>query len=544
TYTPDAGFVGTDAFSYTITDANGLTATADVTVTVTAAPVGSITVGEPTVNGQPAGTAPGPQVVSGSSITVTIEVTNSGQLEIVNLSGTSSIGVMACIEVVLQPGESTTCSVGGTVLSGQQQVSIIISGVAGGEMVTAASVAFYVGVQVTGPLAAPDVATTPQGTPVTINVLANDLGDGLTVTTVGTPSNGSVVINADGTVTYTPAAGFVGLDAFSYTITDEDGLSSSATVTVLVTPVMEPPPVGPLAVPDVATTTQGTPVTINVLANDLGDGLTVTTVGTPSNGSVVINADGTVTYAPAASFVGLDAFSYTITDEDGLSSSATVTVLVTPAGPGPSGPTAVPDVATTPQGTPVTINVLANDLGTGIEVTGASDPLNGAVVVNANGTITYTPAAAFVGVDSFSYTITDADGLTATATVLVLVTPTGPTDGGDGGNGGNGGDDDGHGNSGPTVIIIQPPTPQPAPVSPQPTAPRPPVSQVGVPLPPSSPVEIPRTPPGNGFVPPRAGEGGLADPARHDESSWEGAGLLAALLMLAALHWRAKAVKP
>jgi hypothetical protein len=87
------------------------------------------------------------------------------------------------------------------------------------------------------PVAQDDVATTQRDTAVTVDVLANDSdpdGDPLTVVAVADPAHGSAVDNGDGTVTYTPDAGFVGADTFAYTISDGAGGSDGATVFVTV----------------------------------------------------------------------------------------------------------------------------------------------------------------------------------------------------------------------------------------------------------------------------------------------------------------------
>lgn len=91
----------------------------------------------------------------------------------------------------------------------------------------------------TGPIANADSATTTERTPVVIDVTANDAspsGQSLTVTSVADPANGAARNNGDGTVTYTPDAGFNGADSFGYTISDEQGRTASATVTVRVAP--------------------------------------------------------------------------------------------------------------------------------------------------------------------------------------------------------------------------------------------------------------------------------------------------------------------
>ncbi|MCB1919657.1 MAG: choice-of-anchor D domain-containing protein, partial [Candidatus Competibacteraceae bacterium] len=121
-----------------------------------------------------------------------------------------------------------------------------------------------------------------------------------------------------------------------------------------------------VALDDTTATTASTPVTINVLANDTGTGLTVTQVSAPAHGSAAING-AAVTYTPAANFAGTDTFTYTLTDGFGQTATATVTVTVNPP-----GLNAVNDTATTAASTPVTINVLANDTGTGLTVTQVS----------------------------------------------------------------------------------------------------------------------------------------------------------------------------
>ncbi|MBZ0301376.1 MAG: tandem-95 repeat protein [Anaerolineae bacterium] len=96
------------------------------------------------------------------------------------------------------------------------------------------------------PDAVDDSAATAEDTPVTISVLANDFDpdanlDPSSVTVIGGPTNGSAVTNADGTVTYTPALNYFGSDNFTYSVCDLDALCDTATVSVDVTPVNDPP---------------------------------------------------------------------------------------------------------------------------------------------------------------------------------------------------------------------------------------------------------------------------------------------------------------
>ena len=95
------------------------------------------------------------------------------------------------------------------------------------------------------PIASNDTATTNEDAPVTIAVLANDGdpdGDPLTVISATAP-NGTVVINANGTITYKPVKDFNGTDTITYTISDGQGGTATATVTVTVNAVNDAPTV-------------------------------------------------------------------------------------------------------------------------------------------------------------------------------------------------------------------------------------------------------------------------------------------------------------
>ncbi|MFD0917584.1 Ig-like domain-containing protein, partial [Pseudahrensia aquimaris] len=172
-------------------------------------------------------------------------------------------------------------------------------------------------------------------------------------------ANGTVTLNDDGTVTFTPEDGFTGDAVFEYTVEDEDGLTDTGTVTVAVSDNTVD------AVDDDATTDFNTPVAIDVLGNDTdpeGDTFEVTDFdGTSANGGTITeNADGTLNYTPADGFEGTDTFEYTITDANGNTDTATVTVTV---GEDPNTPPdADSDFADTPVNTPVIIDVLNNDM--------------------------------------------------------------------------------------------------------------------------------------------------------------------------------------
>lgn len=195
------------------------------------------------------------------------------------------------------------------------------------------------------PSAVNDTSSTDQNTPVTINVLANDQGAGLTVTGVTIdPSLGQAAINGDGTITFTPSANFASLslgetgDAiFNYTVTDSAGATSTAAVDVSILGLNDPP----VANPDAATVADRASVTINVLGNDTDvDHLHVLNVvgfTQPASGATLQLVNGEFVYnADVATFDSLgagqtytDTFSYTVADDWGATSTTTVTVTVT-----------------------------------------------------------------------------------------------------------------------------------------------------------------------------------------------------------------------
>jgi Bacterial Ig domain len=274
------------------------------------------------------------------------------------------------------------------------------------------------------PLAFADAATTNEDTAVVIAVAANDVDpDGQPVIVEATlqPTHGAAVLNADGTITYTPAANFSGTDSFNYTLRDfeQPTWGSSATVTVTVNPVNDPPD----AAGDAAAANEDTAVILTVLANDVdvdGDALQVTAVTQGSLGAVTLNANDTVTYTPAANVSGADSFTYTVRDAGGATDIATVTVTIAPIN---DAPVAVADAATTRENASTAITVLANDSdvdGNTLTVTSVSNPPGGTAVVNADNSITYTADANFNGTDTFTYTLSDGQG-TATGTVTVTV---------------------------------------------------------------------------------------------------------------------------
>jgi len=256
-----------------------------------------------------------------------------------------------------------------------------------------------------------------------IPVLVNDSdvdGDTLTVTSVTAPTNGTASNSGNGVV-YTPRAGFFGTDTFSYTISDGKGGSATATVTVTVADQ------APVAVDDTATVANGGTVTVSPLANDRdpeGGVLRVTGIDQPASGTAVLEGNN-VRYTAVPGFTGVATIPYRIVDDAGNVANARILVTVQ-AVPANRPPTARNDMAMVMAGMTVDVNVLANDtdpdVGDVLRVTAVGNStMGGAVSINANGTVRYISRVGAMGMDMFSYTITDSAGNTATAQVSVTI---------------------------------------------------------------------------------------------------------------------------
>lgn len=275
------------------------------------------------------------------------------------------------------------------------------------------------------PIAVDDVATTDEDTPVTIDVLSNDIDpdSDLTVASVSDTALGATVeIAADGGVRYTPPADVSGTDTFSYNVTDGFD-SDTATVTVTIDAVND----APNALDDTVSTVEDQSVEIGVLANDVDvdSNLTVTGVSDVSDGAEVeIGEDSRLRYTPPADWNGTDTFTYTMSDGE-LTDTATVTVNVAAAN---DSPMAQDDTATTDEDQSIAIDVIANDTDTDnaeLALTGVSEStaLGGTVVRGETpNTVLYTPPADTSGTDTFTYTVTDGEEID-TGMVTVTINP-------------------------------------------------------------------------------------------------------------------------
>ncbi|MEN0054287.1 MAG: MBG domain-containing protein [Mucilaginibacter sp.] len=257
------------------------------------------------------------------------------------------------------------------------------------------------------PVAAADNYTYSVGVPLIVatpGLLNNDTdgnGDALTAVLVTGAAHGGLVLNPNGSFVYTPSSN----TADSFTYKANDGTVSGNTVTVTLSPAN----VAPVAVADNYVYTSGTPLVIaapGVLNNDTdgnGDALTAVLITGPTHGNLTLNPNGSFTYTPS----GNTNDSFTYKASDGMVIGNTVTVTLTHNN---SNPVANNDTYTTNENTAKTGNVLSNDTdpdGDSLTASLVTAPVNGTIVLNADGSFTYTPNNNYSGSDSFLYQVCD-----------------------------------------------------------------------------------------------------------------------------------------
>ncbi len=272
-----------------------------------------------------------------------------------------------------------------------------------------------------------DKATVVEDTPTIIKVLGNDTfeGDGKVVSldTNNGPANGTVSINPDGSVTYTPNDNYHGADSFTYIVTS-GGVSESTTVRVDVTPVND----APVAKDDTAITDEDTPVTIDVLPNDTdvdGDKLSIQSATVPEAQGKVEIVDGKLVFTPAENFHGHAEITYTVTD-GALTDQATVKVTVNAVNDTPVVESNIADQALAEDFTPYTIdlNTAFSDVdNVDGELTFSVSGNSNIQVAIVNGIATITPTADWNGSETLTFTATDPSGESVSQTVDFTVAP-------------------------------------------------------------------------------------------------------------------------
>ena len=262
------------------------------------------------------------------------------------------------------------------------------------------------------PVGQPDMANATAGSTITIDVLANDVGN---VLVLNAPSSayslrGGSVALSNNKIRYTAPLNLTGQDKLWYTFKDVQGRGSWGEVTINVSggAVSNPFPVGK---PDAASVTAGTTITIDVLANDVGNGLVLNTPSAySSKGGGVSLSSNKIRYTPPSSFTGQDKLWYTFKDVQGRANWGEVTINVSGGTTASAPPVGNPDTATTSRGSTITIDVLANDTGSGLVINPLSSAwsLKGGKIALINNKIRYTAPSSFTGQDKVWYSFKDS----------------------------------------------------------------------------------------------------------------------------------------
>ena len=270
------------------------------------------------------------------------------------------------------------------------------------------------------PVAIDGSGTTDEDVDLVASVSGTDAdGDALVFAVDTAPTAGSLTafdVNT-GAFTYTPTPNVNGVDSFTFTVDDGSGPTAPATFDITITPVDD----APIANDDTATTNEDTPAGGTVTATSV-DGGTVTFAldSDASNGTATVAAGGAFTYTPDADFNGPDSFTFSAT-EDGLSSTGTISVTVTPV---PDAPTADDQTLTTDEDQSVSGTLTGGDVD-GDTITFAIDPADARVTaLDANtGDFTFTPDLNSNGTQTFTFRTNDGALDSALATVTVTVDP-------------------------------------------------------------------------------------------------------------------------
>ena len=423
-YTPDAEFSGVDSFTYFAQGAGG-TSEATVTITVNAAPVAvddafSINEDEATSIIAAEGLLANDTDAEGDNLRVSlVEGTTSGTLSV------SDDGA-----ITFEPEPNFT---------GELEFTYMVSdGISDSNVATVRLIVIEVADL---PVAGDDSYSVDEDAVLTANaaegLLANDQdgdGDSLTASTLTSPANGTVTIEADGSFTYIPNADFNGTDTFTYNLSDGDN-QAEGSVTITVNAVND----APVGVDDTYSAATGTVISADaasgVLANDSdvdGDALTVDLVADVTSGTLTLNEDGSFEYTAdlTANPSGSETFTYALSDGDLQDSLTTVSLQVTPQVDNNQAPVGQLDSYAAVEDETLVVSaengVLSNDSdpdGDPITAVLLDAPIQGSITFNADGSFEYTPNQSSSGLDGFSYEVTDGS-LTSSEVIVALTIST------------------------------------------------------------------------------------------------------------------------
>jgi P-type conjugative transfer protein TrbJ len=375
TYTPNAGYIGSDSFTYHAVGPGGTSNTATISVTVQAPPAPS---------------------ASNGSLSVPYNTATSTTL--------AASGAISSYAIVAQPGHGSVSLSGSTATytptagyTGSDSFTFHVSGPGGTSNTATVSVTVL-----TPPSPNNGTLSVPYGTAGTVTLTGT--GTITSYTIVAQPGHGAVTLTGS-SAKYTPAAGFYGSDSFTFKVTGPNG-TSPTTGTINVTVGLPP---APTATAGSMTVPYDTPTTYTLQGSGVISGYAIVTE--PTNGTVTVSGS-TATYTPTNGYIGADSFTFDVIGPGGTSSPAKVSVTVQ----APPPPVANNGYVTCPYQQTCTVTLSASGYTSSYQLVGQAS--NGSCSITGN-VLTYTPAWGAVGSDSCTFTATGPGGVSNTATIYI-----------------------------------------------------------------------------------------------------------------------------
>lgn len=411
TYTPTAGYSGTDSFTFRANDGALDSNTAIISINVAA------------VNAAP--------VAANSSLNSSEDTTYFGTL--VATDGDSATLIFSIVAnpthgslIITNPATGAYTYTPATNYNGPDSCAFKANdGVLDSNVAT---VSINVTAVNDSPVAVNFSLSTAEDTSTSGNLTASDVDSAiLTYSIIATPSHGTVVLidATSGAFTYTPSANYNGPDSFTFKASDGALDSNTATVSITVTAVND----APVAV-DVSLSTLEDTATSGILAASDVDSasLIYSIVANPAHGTVIITNDatGAYIYTPAANYNGADSFTFQASDGSLVSNVAAAHIVITAVNDSPTSGTDNYSLIADSMLNVAAPGVLSNDHDVdGDPLTAALvlNPTHGVVVFNVNGSFTYTPQAGYSGPDSFAYQASDGTLSGPVTQVNLVVNP-------------------------------------------------------------------------------------------------------------------------
>jgi len=435
-YTPSDGFIGTDVFTYKVCDTEGLCSevSAEVSVLVLSEEGASLIAVSDSIT-----------LDEGSSVTIPVLLNDiysgEGELYIDSILEFPTHG-----EIAINEGRTVTYTPEKDFF-GTDYFTYVVCDNSDPQICTESDEAV---ITVNGvndaPIANDDIVTIEENETIVLHVTHDDIDmdnnlDETSLSLESSPNSGTAEVNIDGTISYVPHQDYTGSDEFMYKICDEDAMCDTAMVSISITGAVH----APTPNNDYISVIGHEPIQINVLENDeneSGNLYVDRILDDPLFGTAVLNSDNTITYTSNEGYYGEDEVVYIACSEPNVCTQAEVFITISEMN---RAPEAHDDVASTFKNETVIIDVIHDDVDldnnidpTSVSIT--SGVMNGMLVENDDGTISYTPDQNFVGTDVFKYKVCDTERLcseaNATVSVAVVEKPV-PTSSGGGGGGGS-----------------------------------------------------------------------------------------------------------